>query len=179
MKKILSIVALTVAFANCCAQKKPIMTSETTTIQTNDMLIGKHVKEELLKTPYSLWFNPNYDNYKPSIATLSELKKHTDDVTITVFLGTWCEDSQQKVPEFYKVLDAIDFDTEKVTLIMVDKSKTTPEKLENGLNIANVPTFIFHKDGKEIHRIVESYMESAEKDMLKILSGQPYKHAYE
>lgn len=155
------------------------MTSEVTTVQTNDMLVGKHDKKALLKIPYNLWFQPNYENYKPNTATLSELKKHTEGVTVTVFMGTWCEDSQHRLPEFYKVLDAIGFDTEKVTLIMVDKSKTTPEKFENGLNITNVPTFIFYKNGKELHRIVESFMESAEKDMLKILRGQPYKHAYE
>ncbi|WP_442787498.1 thioredoxin family protein [Flavobacterium suncheonense] len=179
MKKIVSILVLAATFTGCNAQKKPIMTSEVTTVQTRDMLVGKYDKKALLKSPYNLWFNPNYENYKPSAATLSELKKHTEGVTVTVFMGTWCEDSQHRVPEFYNVLDAIGFDTEKVTLIMVDKSKTTPENFEAGLDITNVPTFIFYKNGKELHRIVESYMESAEKDMLKILSGQPYKHAYQ
>jgi len=51
--------------------------------------------------------------------------------------------------------------------------------LEKDLNITNIPTFIFYKNGKEMHRIVESPMESLEKDMLKIITGQPYKHAYE
>ena len=179
MKKTVFFIVLAATFNSCNAQRKPIMTSEVTTVQTSDMLVGKHDKKALLKTPYNLWFQPNYENYKPNTATLSELKKHTEGVTITVFMGTWCEDSQHRIPEFYKVLDAIGFDTEKVTLIMVDKSKTTPEKFENGLNITNVPTFIFYKNGKELHRIVESFMESAEKDMLKILSRQPYKHTYE
>lgn len=155
------------------------MTTETTVVNTNEMLVGKQSKEELLKLPYNLWFNPNHENYKPNMTTLTELKKHLNDVSITIFMGTWCEDSQQQVPGFYKILEALQFDNNKVTLITVDKSKTTPEQFEKGLNITNVPTFIFYRNGKELNRIVERPMETLEKDMLKIVTGQPYKHAYE
>ncbi|WP_313806475.1 thioredoxin family protein [Flavobacterium sp.] len=179
MKKAILLFAAVLVFTICTAQKKPIMTSQTTTVQSNDMLVGKYSKKTLLHSPYNLWFNPNYDNYNPSATTISELQKHLEGVTITVFLGTWCEDSQHRVPEFFKVIDAIGFDNSNITLIMVDKSKTTPEQFEKDLNITNVPTFIFYKNGKEINRIVESFMESAEKDMLKIISQQPYKHAYQ
>lgn len=179
MKKVILLLAITTSLTGCKAQTKPIMTSETTTVQTNEMLVGKQSKEELLKLPYNLWYNPNYENYKPSTATLAELKKHLNDVSITVFMGTWCEDSQQQVPGFYKILETLQFDNSKVTLITVDKSKTTPELFEKGLNITNVPTFIFYKNGKELHRIVEHPVETLEKDMLKIVTGQPYRHAYE
>lgn len=155
------------------------MTSETTVVNTNEMLVGKQNKEALLKLPYNLWYNPNHENYKPNTTTLTELKKHLDGVSITIFMGTWCEDSQQQVPGFYKILEALQFDNNKVTLITVDKSKTTPEQFEKGVNITNVPTFIFYKNGKELYRIVEHPIETIEKDMLKIVTGQPYKHAYE
>ncbi|MGX7667092.1 thioredoxin family protein [Flavobacterium pedocola] len=179
MKKIIFILVLTFAFSKGQAQRKPLMTSEVTTVQSNEMLIGKQHKAALLNVPYSIWFIPNHDNYKPGASTVAELKKHLDGVSITVFMGTWCEDSQHRIPEFYKILEEIGFDNNKVTLITVDKSKTTPEKLENGFDITNVPTFIFYKNEKELQRIVESPMESIEKDMLKILTNQPYKHAYQ
>jgi hypothetical protein len=47
------------------------------------------------------------------------------------------------------------------------------------LNIFKVPTFIFYKDGKEIGRYVEYARVSLEKDILKIVSGLPYKHSYD
>ncbi|MCB0473638.1 MAG: thioredoxin family protein, partial [Flavobacteriaceae bacterium] len=64
-------------------------------------------------------------------------------------------------------------------LITVDHSKKTPDNLQEGLNITNVPTFIFYKKGKEIGRFVEYPRETLEKDILAIISGQPYKHSYE
>ena len=47
------------------------------------------------------------------------------------------------------------------------------------MSIINVPTFIFYKDGEELGRIVEYPIQDLESDMLKILSGQPYRHAYD
>lgn len=179
MKKAILLLAITASLTSCEAQKKPIMTSETTVVKTNDILLGKQTKEALLNIPYSLWYKPNYENYKPNTATITELKKHTEGVSVTLFMGTWCEDSQQQVPAFYKILEEVQFDNDAVTLIAMDKNKTTSEQFEKDLNITNVPTFIFYKNGKELHRIVERPMETLEKDMLKIVTGQPYKHAYE
>lgn len=64
-------------------------------------------------------------------------------------------------------------------LITVTKSKDTPEGFEKDLDIMQVPTFIFYKDGKEIGRYVEFARKTLEKDMLAIVSEQPYKHSYE
>ena len=61
---------------------------------------------------------------------------------------------------------------------MMDRNKTTPGAFEEGLNITNVPTFIFYNNKKEINRIVESPVENLEQDFLSIVSGKPYKHIY-
>ena len=58
------------------------------------------------------------------------------------------------------------------------EEKTTPDNLEKDLDIFNIPTYIFKKNGKEINRIVEFPVETLEKDVLKILSGQEYKNIY-
>ena len=52
------------------------------------------------------------------------------------------------------------------------------EEFEKGLNITNVPTFIFYKNGKEVNRIVESPRVSLEQDMIDIINGNNYKHIY-
>ncbi len=64
-------------------------------------------------------------------------------------------------------MDSIGFKSKKHKIYAVSREKTTPQKAEQGLNITNVPTFIFYKDGKEINRIVEYPIETLEKDMLK------------
>ena len=93
-------------------------------------------------------------------------------------MGTWCEDSQRETPNFFKLLEAINFSKNNHSLYGVSREKTTPQQFEKDLNITNVPTFIFYKNGKEINRIVEYPIESLEKDMLNILSGKDYQHAY-
>jgi hypothetical protein len=72
-----------------------------------------------------------------------------------------------------------DFNFKNLDLVTVNRFKKTPENLQEGLNILKVPTFIFYKKGKEIGRYVEYARESLEEDMLKIVSGKAYKHAYD
>ena len=170
--------ALAFTIMNSNAQQNTA--TQTTDPKTNTpMLVGQSAKNEILQAPYSAWFTPNHDNYTPNAKTIEELKKYLDGVTITIFMGTWCEDSQHQVPAFYKILEQLKFDEKNSTLIITDRTKTTPDHLEKDKNITNVPTFIFYKNGKEIHRIVESPVVSLESDMLKIISNQPYKHTYE
>ena len=162
------------------------MISENTKEKINDtvpyeesvMLLGKANRTGLQMDAFKDWFNPGYTDYKVNSETLEQLKPLLKDVNITVFMGTWCEDSQRETPHFYRILDEVNFDESKLTLITVSEEKTTPQGFEDGKNITNVPTFIFYKNEKELGRIVEYPIESLEKDMLAILSGKDYKHAY-
>jgi thiol-disulfide isomerase/thioredoxin len=70
-------------------------------------------------------------------------------------MGTWCEDSQDIIPKFYSLTDAAGFSQDRITLIGVDRKKTTLSHLTEALGIINVPTIIVLKNGKEKGRIVE------------------------
>ncbi|MGH2664453.1 thioredoxin family protein [Flavobacterium sp.] len=178
MKKIILLIALAFSFINSNAQQN--MATQTVDPKTGTpMLVGKSSKKEIQLAPFSAWYNATHDSYKPNAKTIEELRKHIDGITIIIFMGTWCEDSQHQVPAFYKVLEQLGFDEKNSTLIITDRTKTTPDHLEKDKNITNVPTFIFYKNGKEIHRIVETPVNSLEEDMFKIISGKPYKHIYE
>jgi hypothetical protein len=56
--------------------------------------------------------------------------------------------------------------------------KTTPSNFEKGLNITNVPTFIFYKNGNEMNRFVELPVENLAQDLAKIIKGETYHHSY-
>ena len=146
--------------------------------EQEQMLMGLQTRTALQQAPYDSWFGPQYEEYSPDTALMEKLKPLTDDIEITIFMGTWCHDSQHEVPSFFKLLDQLGVPDRKVTLITVDREKTTGENLEKGLDITNVPTLIFSKNGKELNRIVEFPIDSLEEDMYKILSGEEYKHAY-
>ena len=152
--------------------------NDTVPYEDSVMLLRKANRKGLQMEAFKDWFNTGYKDYNVDIEAIETLKPLLKDVTITVFMGTWCEDSQREAPHLYKILDAANFDESKLSLITVSEEKTTPEGFEEGKNITNVPTIIFYKDGNELGRIVEYPIESLEKDMLAILSGKEYKHAY-
>jgi len=152
--------------------------NDTVTYEDSVMLLGKANRKGFQMDAFKDWFNTGYEDYKVDTETSEKLKPLLKDVDITVFMGTWCEDSQRETPHFYKILDAANFDESKLTLITVSEEKTTPQGYEEGKNITNVPTIIFYKNDKELGQIVEYPIESLEKDMFAILSGKDYKHAY-
>lgn len=194
MKKLIIIIAAVLLIAcNSSKEKNKVnestskeMISENNIQQINDtvpyedsvMLLGKANRKGFQMDAFKDWFNTGYETYSVDSETVEKLKPLLKDVTITVFMGTWCEDSQRETPHFYKILDEANFDESKLSLITVSEEKTTPQGFEEGKNITNVPTIIFYKNDKELGRIVEYPIESLEKDMLPILSGKEYKHAY-
>ena len=143
-----------------------------------EILVGTISRMELEKKPYGDWFLETYKEYNIDSTHIKKLDSLLRGVKIKTFMGTWCSDSQREVPAFYKIMDQAKANFDNLTLIAVTRDKDTPQGLEDGLNITNVPTFIFSKDDKELGRIVEYPIQSLEKDMLKILQGQPYKDAY-
>lgn len=175
MKKIiLSFVLITTI--GCSAQKK-----EATAVKDDaGNLIGIVNKESFLQEPFNEWFTHNYENYTSNEEVLENLKPLLNqEITIKAFMGTWCGDSQDQTPVFYKILDEAKFNYENLEFIAVDRDKSTPNNLQEGFDIERVPTFIFYKNGKEIGRFVEYPRETVEADLLKIISRETYKHSYE
>jgi thiol-disulfide isomerase/thioredoxin len=168
-------ILLTILLLSSCSAQQKI------TAVKNDRgdLVGIANKTSFSQEPYNKWFDKNFKAYKADETTIGELKKNLKGVTIKAFMGTWCGDSRRETPRFYKILEAAGFNFKNLEFATVNRSKKTPNNLQEGLNIIKVPTFIFYKKGKEIGRYVEYARESLEKDMLKIVSGATYKHSYD
>lgn len=142
-------------------------------------LIGIVNKESFNDADYKPWFDSRYEEYSTNKELIEKLKPIINDFTIKGFMGTWCGDSKRETPRFYKILEETGFDQDYFELITVGRDKKTPDNLQEGLNIIRVPTFIFYKNGKEVGRYVEYPRETLEKDILKIVTGEPYKHSYD
>ena len=138
--------------------------------KTADELIldGKITRNDLVnKFP---WFQDNYKRYQPKDSVINQIKNFSYELKVTVFMGTWCDDSKAEVPKFFKIADALQFYDAQVEIIAVDKNKQCSSVDISFYKITLVPTFIFYKNGKEIGRIIESPKETLENDILKILS---------
>ncbi|WP_203295996.1 thioredoxin family protein [Luteirhabdus pelagi] len=143
------------------------------------IMLGRINRNGLQQEPFSGWFTSTYDVQPVDSSMVNKIEPLLQDVSITVFMGTWCSDSQREIPHLYKILDAADFDYDKFTVYAVDDMKTTPSNIEEEYNIAYVPTIIFSKNGEEMDRFVEYAQNTLEEDIYAILSGAEYKDPYE
>lgn len=179
IRSILLIGVLTILFCGCKAQPKHNAVRMPDKESDTLMLVGTASLDSLAATPYAGWYVENREGYTPSEEKVAALKPLLRKVQIQVFLGTWCKDSKREVPRFTRILEEAGYDPSRVEVIAVDREKETPQEYEAGMSLINVPTFIFYKKGEELGRIVEFPIEDLETDMLKILSGEPYRHAYD
>lgn len=107
------------------------------------------------------WFKKNYNLGRPDVNAVTSFKQHGSNFQMLVFAGTWCPDTQNLLPEFYRLTDASGYADSNITIIGVDNEKTTLDNLQRTFHIVDVPTFIVMQNGKEIGRVVE-YGESGE-----------------
>jgi|TARA_R110002110_G_scaffold64434_10_gene178056 thiol-disulfide isomerase/thioredoxin len=175
--KTLLLLTLSFTLILCTAHAQPF-NKEVTIEGKNPILLGKINKEILSTNTYVDWFLKNYDAYQPESTYITILKEKLPEYTITAFFGSWCGDSKEQLPPFYKILDEAKFPLERLTVVGVsrerDAYKQSPGGEEEGLNIHRVPTFIFYKDGIEVNRIVEQPIATLEHDMSMLLQNESY-----
>lgn len=150
------------------------LNQEAVSVDGDPMLLGRIDRNGLTQAPFAGWFNAEYQSYAVDAAALAPVQGKLQDVSIEIFLGTWCSDSQREVPRFYKILDHLQAGEQGLALYALDdhpdRRKTSPQGEEKGKNIDFVPTFIFSRNGVELGRIVESPQVSLEADMAAILA---------
>ena len=101
-----------------------------------------------------------------------------------IFAGTWCGESKADLPKMLKILKAANIDSTQIKLIFLNNTaaqyKQSPGHEEAGKNIVRTPTYIIYNAQKEMGRIIDSPVETFEKDLLKILRSEPYQpHFYD
>ncbi|MBS4028507.1 MAG: thioredoxin family protein [Ignavibacteriales bacterium] len=176
---IILLVIISMPFIVSCASKE-IMTIDMNSKpirgfdekKQQEMLLGEIFRSDLKGNPYG-WFDSNYTAAKINDSLVSEIKKLlTNDTRIEIIMGTWCSDTRDHLPHLLKLLDMLNFSSEKISLFCVDRSKQFPLGPSQERNISSVPTIIFFKGENELGRFVEAPQETLEKDILKILSGK-------
>lgn len=88
-----------------------------------------------------------------------------DDVTVFLFFGTWCHDSQREVPRLLKLLEAAGLGDENLRLIGLDYRKREPRGRASEFNVRYTPTAIFMRGDVEVGRIVERPNTSLRQDI--------------
>lgn len=167
------VTSIFILFVACSSAKKIIVKES-----SKEEFTGIISTTRLLKEPYEKWFKPRYEAYKLDDSLKLSMQKHFKDVKIKAFVGLWCSDSRREIPLLLKIIKESNISESDIEIIAVDHKKKA-NGLEKGLTVFRVPTFIFYKNNKELGRFVEFPQETLEQDILKIISGKPYKHFYE
>jgi len=123
------------------------------------------------------WLKRGSDAYKPDTNAVKYLKKNLGNYEIVVFMGTWCEDSQNIIPKFYKLLLLTGYPMNKLTMYGVDRAKTAKYIEHKLYKIDKVPTIIVYKNHSELGRVVETVKKSIETDLINIIKDDVEKQA--
>ena len=140
---------------------------------------GEFSRDQLENSTHNNWFLENYNAHSLNKALVSQIHSLFDDIEVTIYMGTWCEDSQREVPGFFKIIDALEANDQVQPIIGLNEDKVSHDGSAEQAGVTNVPTFVLSKDGQEINRIVEFPIISLEQDILDILQDKGYKHAYD
>jgi len=140
MKKLL-VLFISLMFLNACAASK----------SKTDIPEGKMQQSELLENFKT--FSKGYENFTLSAGQKSMVKSWPASMSIDIYFGTWCHDSQREVPKLLKALQ-LNANVNK-TLIALDSHKSDPLGLAKSAEVQYTPTFIIYINNREVGRIIE------------------------
>lgn len=140
--------------------------------------LGRLSIDELFASEFKDWnIEYNVEQKLPS-----DISTRLEDYKVKVFLGTWCGDSKEWLPQFIQLWEKSGLSRDQLELIALhnegNQYKRSPEEYEKGLNVHRVPTFIFYKNGEEKARIVERPINDLLTDVAQIALGVPSKERY-
>ncbi len=139
-------------------------------IQLADLQVG----------PYAEWYAENASK-TPEIKE-SAWRNQLNNTRVTIYLGTWCGDSREWVPQFVSLWQTLGLSTDQLDFVALydgeERYKQGPNGEERGRQVHRVPTFIFERDGEEFARIVERPRTDLLTDVAQIALGYPPEAQY-
>ncbi len=135
----------------------------------NTVYVGKGNEQVFYDHEDLYWFRSGVDDYKPNTDTIEDLKKWKNDIYFIVFAGTWCDDTKELLPKFYRMATDAGFTRKEVTLYLVDKDKKSADGAAQLLHIDKVPTILVFRSGRMIGRIEETVSKPIEQEVLDLV----------
>jgi len=171
MKNVL--IATLIFLAACSASKQTTSTNYTVVPDSETKVLKGIINRSVLESDTSFnWFKDNMKYGQADAAAIAAFQEKKDQFTMIVFGGTWCHDTQNLLPVFYRLVDKSGYPESRIQLIMTDRKKETIKDLHKKYNITNVPTFIVFHNGKEVGRVVEyGSMGAIDKELGGIVSS--------
>jgi hypothetical protein len=153
------------------AQHKIFETHKDPKGKGSNILVGQLNLSDIETDGTCGWMARGIKEYKPDTLLVKDLKKIIQQFEFIVCIGTWCGDTQDLFPKFWKTLKAAGYPMDKIELIGMDRDKHALQIEHQLLRIEYLPTIIIRKGPLEAHRIVESIeKKSIEQELMYFLS---------
>lgn len=172
MKVFLSSILLLTVISNCT-----IFNQKKETVSTD--LVGVVTIKQIQESEHKTWYNQGVGTYVVDVETLADFENNPERIealSVKIFFGSWCSDSQRELPRFMNIMSFLN--VTDLEIIALDRNKKSPKKHEKGMDIHHVPTFVIYQNGKEVNRIIESPIQSLEKDLVAIIQAKKYTPNY-
>lgn len=98
-------------------------------------------------------FSAAYQQYTVNKQQQKQINAIVKPITLTVYFGTWCHDSQREVPRILKLFAKHPNVT--IKLVALDYQKSEPQGLAKKAGVKYTPTIIVSRNGKELKRFIE------------------------
>jgi hypothetical protein len=166
MKPVLFSIISFIVFSSCSQNEVYTITQEPSGTK---VVIGT-IPRSLLETEENFnWFKTNYRNYALDSLNVEDIKVHGKSLRYVIVLGTWCGDSKHNVPPMFKVFDKANISSKNIEMHGVDRLKNSSDGISEKYKIQRVPTLIVFDGERELGRITETWRETLEIDLVKIL----------
>ncbi|MEI6696777.1 MAG: thioredoxin family protein [Bacteroidota bacterium] len=168
MNKLIGLIAVFI-FMVFSLQAQKLNKKMIDTKSNKEILYGKCNLKGFKKAEFGKIFKKEYNNYLPLNEIIALLQPKMMNISFEIILGTWCGDSKEQLPRFIRILDAVKYKTKTISFLCVDRSFKADGFDRDKQNIQKIPTFIIYRNNIEIGRIVETPIQTLEKDLLDIL----------
>jgi len=172
MKKI---IILALALVGCTSTNKiNYNTSEALHNNISEKTLQGIINRNIIETDTTFkWFGANFKFAQPDAAAIETFNLKKNKFKMIVFGGTWCEDTQNLLPMFYKLVEKSNYPQKKITLVGVNRQKQSGNELSIQYKIINVPAFIvLDNNGNEAGRVVEYGKYNAiDKELAEIVNS--------
>lgn len=176
MKRFATVLAALLLFASCAVKNAQNTKARYEVSNDQGVKILKGViNRRLIENDTSFrWFSENMRYGQTDPAAIESFRKNKNKFNLVVFGGTWCHDTQNLLPGFYRLVDKSGYPENKITLIGVDRAKTTLNNLQTKYGVTRVPTFIVMQGDREVGRVVEyGKYGAADKELGEIVERIP------
>lgn len=153
MKRIFVAVSVCLAFTLHATAQTPYLI----TVDGGSKILNGIITKYILMNQQSnfAWYHTSQQSANRESPLIKAMQSAPAGTHFFVFGGTWCEDTQNVLPKFFKIQEWAGFPDARISFIGVDRAKKSIGNLATVMGITNVPTIIVLQHGVEKGRVIE------------------------